>query len=77
MHPVGYAISGSWSMNCLWLPIFIAWLAKLLITRYGGHRTFTRALPFALGMVLGEFIIGSLWCILGIALGISTYSFWV
>lgn len=77
LHPVGYAISGSWSMNCLWLPIFIAWLAKLLITRYGGHRTFTRALPFALGMVLGEFIIGSLWCILGIALGISTYSFWV
>ncbi len=77
MHPVGYAISGSWSMNCLWLPIFIAWLAKLLITRYGGHRAFMRAIPFALGLVLGEFIIGSLWCILGIALGISTYSFWV
>lgn len=77
MHPVGYAISGSWSMNCLWLPIFIAWLAKLLITRYGGHRAFMRAIPFALGMVLGEFIIGSLWCILGVALGISTYSFWV
>ena len=52
-------------------------LAKLIITRYGGHRAFMRASPFALGMVLGEFIIGSLWCIIGIALGISTYSFWV
>ncbi|MGI5818214.1 MAG: DUF6785 family protein [Armatimonadota bacterium] len=77
LHPVGYAISGSWSMNCLWMPIFIAWLAKLLITRYGGHRAFMRAIPLALGLVLGEFIIGSLWSILGIVLGISTYSFWV
>jgi len=77
LHPVGYAISGSWSMNCLWMPIFIAWLAKLLITRYGGHRAFMRAIPFALGLVLGEFIVGSLWSILGIALGISTYAFWV
>ncbi|MBD3292656.1 MAG: hypothetical protein GF393_07000 [Armatimonadia bacterium] len=77
LHPVGYAISGSWSMNCLWLPILIAWLAKLLITRYGGHRLFMRAIPFALGLVLGEFIVGSIWCIIGITLGISTYSFWV
>ncbi len=76
-HPVGYAISSSWSMNCLWMPIFIAWLAKLIITRYGGHRAFQRAIPFALGLVLGEFVIGSLWTIIGIALQINTYSFWV
>ncbi len=76
-HPVGYAISSSWSMNCLWMPIFIAWLAKLIITRYGGHRSFQAAIPFALGLVLGEFVIGSLWTILGIALQIDTYSFWV
>ncbi|MEA3401528.1 MAG: DUF6785 family protein [Armatimonadota bacterium] len=76
-HPVGYAISSSWSMNCLWLPILIAWAAKWVITHYGGHRAYQRAIPFALGLVLGEFIVGSLWCIIGIALGIDTYSFWV
>ena len=76
-HPVGYAISSSWSMNCLWLPIFIAWLAKLLMLRYGTFKLFQAAIPFALGLVLGEFIIGSLWCILGIVLQIHTYSFWV
>ncbi|MGD9494978.1 MAG: DUF6785 family protein [Armatimonadota bacterium] len=76
-HPVGYAISSSWSMNCLWLPILIAWLAKLIITRYGGYRSFQTAIPFALGLVLGEFIVGSLWCIIGIMLQINTYSFWV
>jgi hypothetical protein len=76
-HPVGYAISSSWSMNCLWLPILIAWLAKLVIMRYGGYRIFQAAVPVALGLVLGEFIVGSLWCLIGIALGIDTYSFWV
>ncbi len=76
-HPVGYAISSSWSMNCLWLPIFIAWLVKLLIMRYGGYKVFQKAAPIALGLVLGEFIVGSLWCIIGIILQISTYSFWV
>jgi len=76
-HPVGYAISSSWSMNCLWMPILIAWLAKLVITRYGGHRAFQRAIPFALGLVLGEFVIGSIWTIIGIVLQIDTYSFWV
>ena len=76
-HPVGYAISSSWSMNCLWLPILIAWCIKWVILRYFGFKSFQNAIPFALGLVLGEFVVGSLWTILGIALQINTYSFWV
>lgn len=76
-HPVGFAISSSWSMNCLWLPIFIAWAAKLLLIRYGGYKVFQQAIPFALGLILGEFIIGSLWTLIGIIFQISTYAFWV
>ena len=76
-HPVGYAISSSWSMNCLWLPIFVAWALKTIIMRYAGPKTFHKVIPIALGLILGEFIIGSLWCILGIILQQSTYSFWV
>jgi len=76
-HPVGYAISSSWSMNCLWLPILIAWCIKWVILRYFGFKSFQNAIPFALGLVLGEFVVGSLWTIIGIALQINTYSFWV
>ncbi len=76
-HPVGYAISSSWSMNCLWMPILIAWLAKTIIMHYAGAKTFQKAIPIALGLILGEFIVGSLWCILGIVLQQTTYSFWV
>lgn len=76
-HPVGYAISSSWSMNCLWLPIFIAWLAKLIMLRYGGFKIFQQAIPVALGLVLGEFVVGSIWTLIGVIFQINTYAFWV
>jgi hypothetical protein len=75
-HPVGYAVSNSWSLSLLWLPLMIAWAIKLIILRYGGLPAYRRALPFFLGLILGECVLGSLWAIIGIALGIPTYSFW-
>ncbi len=76
-HPIGYAISANWAMNCVWTPILIAWLAKVLVMRYGGGSTYRAAIPFALGLILGEFIVGSLWSILGLIFGVSTYEFWL
>ncbi len=75
-HPVGYAVSSSWSLGLLWLPLFIAWIVKLVLLRYGGLRAYRQALPFFLGLILGECIIGSLWSLVGILLHIPTYAFW-
>lgn len=75
-HPVGYAVSSSWSLGLLWLPLLIAWIIKLLLLRYGGLRSYRQALPFFLGLILGECVLGSLWPLIGIALGIPTYAFW-
>jgi len=76
-HPIGFAVSGGWSMNCLWLPLLIAWCAKAAILRYGQAKLYRAALPFFLGLVLGEFMVGSVWTIIGIVRGIPTYGFWV
>jgi len=76
-HPIGYAVSGGWSMNCLWLPLLIAWCAKAIILRYGRAKLYRAAMPFFLGLVLGEFMVGSVWTIIGIVKGIPTYGFWV
>ena len=54
----------------------IAWAVKLLVLRYGGLRLLKRLTPFFLGLILGEFIIGGLWTLIGILLGIPTYAFW-
>jgi hypothetical protein len=75
-HPIGYAISGGWSMNLVWLPLFIAWVMKVVILKFGGLRVYKQALPFFLGLILGQMIVGSLWSLIGIAFGIPTYSFW-
>ena len=76
-HPVGYAISSSWSMNCLWLPILIAWVIKWVMLRYAGFKSFRRAIPFALGLILGEFIVGGGWLLAGWLFDFNAYAFWV
>jgi hypothetical protein len=58
------------------MPLLIAWIIKTLLLRYGGLRAYRRALPFFLGIILGECILGSLWTLIGIALDVPTYSFW-
>ncbi len=76
LHPIGYAISSSWAINLVWMPLFIAWVAKAILMRYGGVRLYRQALPFFLGIILGQMIVGSLWHLLGLALGLTPYSFW-
>jgi hypothetical protein len=75
IHPAGYAISGSWSMNPFWFSIFISFLFKWSILRFGGLRAYRKSIPLFLGLVMGEFTVGSFWSILGIASGRPMYRF--
>jgi hypothetical protein len=61
LHPLGYALSGTWTLIVFWFPCLVAWACKLLILRYGGMKGFAGARPFFLGMVLGEFTMAVLW----------------
>ena len=75
-HPLAFAVTSSWEINLVWGPLFLAWVFKSLILRYGGRGGFHKALPFFLGLMLGQFVVGSLWNIYGIARGLPTYQFW-
>jgi hypothetical protein len=75
-HPLGYAVTSSWEINLVWMPLFIAWAVKLIMLRYTGLQGFLRSLPFFFGLILGQFVIGSIWNIIGISLEIPTYQFW-
>ncbi|MFQ6098628.1 MAG: DUF6785 family protein [Armatimonadota bacterium] len=76
LHPLGFAISGSWEMNLVWMPLLIAWVAKVTITRYAGFKTFRVVVPFFHGLILGQFVVGSILNIVSIAMGIPSYMFW-
>ena len=75
LHPAGYAISSSFSMNVCWSSIFMSWLLKYMILRSGGFRILERARPFFCGLILGQFIMAGFWSILGIAMKRTIYIF--
>ena len=60
-HPIGYAVSASWTMIVFWFPCLAAWIVKGLILRYGGMSLFIRARPLFLGAILGEFALAVIW----------------
>jgi len=76
LHPVAYALSASWSIHIVWMPMLIAWVVKLLVLRYGGLRLYRRALPLFFGLILGETVIGCGWTFIALIFGVATYSFW-
>jgi len=75
LHPVGYAISGTWSMELVWMPLFLAWCCKAAIFRYGGFRVYQRAIPIFLGLIIGDFASGAIWNLLGLCFGWPIYHF--
>ena len=76
LYPAAYAVTNSWAIHNIWFCLFIAWVIKIIILQYGGLKAHQKATPFFLGLILGEFTIGSLWTIIGILLGIPTYGFY-
>ncbi len=75
LHPVGYAVSGTWSMEMVWFPLFLAWLAKALVLRYGTYSDYQGLSRFFIGLVLGDFISGGLWNVYGTIAGREVYRF--
>ncbi len=75
LHPLAYPLAGNWNFGRLWFPVFLAWLIKSILVRHGGIGAYRKALPLFFGAMLGEFVMGSLWAILGLSLGQRMYSF--
>jgi hypothetical protein len=75
LHPLGYPVAGYYHFEKLWFPFFISWIAKRTILRYGGIKAYRRAFPLFMGLVLGEFFMGSIWGIIGLLTGKHTYAF--
>jgi len=75
-HPLGYVISLSYWIHYIWLCLLISSIFKLIIAKYGGLKLYRRASYFFLGLVLGDFVIGSLWLVYGTLLNTTVYVFW-
>ena len=66
LHPVGYALGSGFAMGRMWSSIMLGWLAKRTLISYGGLRVSRNIAPLFLGLILGQFVSGSLWSIIGL-----------
>ena len=72
-HPVGYVLTGTFTLEWLWCSLFVGWLVKGLLLRYGGLTLYRQALPFFIGLILGDYVAGGLWALYGCLSGVQTY----
>jgi hypothetical protein len=77
LHPAGYALSTNFGTDYIWFCLVLASVAKAAILRYGGIKAHRNAVPFFLGLILGEFTVGSFWSALSVVLQRRTYTFWI
>lgn len=77
-HPIGFAIGPIWIMDQIWFTVFLAWLIKLAIVRYGGLKLFQKFRPLFLGLILGQFTCNGTWIVIdAIAGGRGNQIFWI
>jgi len=75
-HPIGYTVTqGDWAITYIWFSIFVSWALKWAILRYGGVRAYRRMIPIFLGLILGDFVVGAGWGLIGLAAGVRIYQF--
>lgn len=68
-HPLGYVLASSHFMRGVWLLVFLAWLARLVLFRLGGAGVIRRGLvPAAVGMFLGAVTSVMVFGVVGIVL---------
>jgi hypothetical protein len=66
IHPLGYLLLFSWTMWLCWFSIFLGWLAKVLILRFGGIHMFRRAQPIFVGLIVGEIGAATFWLVVSL-----------
>jgi hypothetical protein len=69
LHPIGLLLSLTWAMEQIWFSIFLGWLIKSLITRFGGVESSRKATPFFLGLALGDIAMILFWLAVDGSLG--------
>jgi hypothetical protein len=66
-HPLGLAAGPAYPVTHIVFPVFLGWMCKLIIVRFGGARTYRDARPVFLGLIMGYYV----------AAGISFFVDWI
>lgn len=78
LHPIGYVMTAApWGgLSDYWFSVFIGWFTKIIIVKQFGLKAHRRAVPFFLGLVLGDYVVASAWSLIGVIFHIPVYVLW-
>jgi hypothetical protein len=63
LHPLGFVVSMDRVMGTAWFPVFLAWLIKSVLLKYGGIKAYRTLIPVFYGLIIGQFVAGGFWLI--------------
>jgi hypothetical protein len=76
-HPAGYALAISFAMDYFWFAFFVSWLIKTVIMRYWGQKAHRQGIWYFSGLILGDYVCGSIWAIIGPIMGKPNYKIFI
>ena len=65
--PVGYVTSYGAFIGNAWFSVFVGWIAKVLIVRFGGASLYQQARPLFVGIIFGEALAAGGWLVVNAA----------
>jgi hypothetical protein len=65
LHYIGFPIADSLPISRGWFSIFLAWLIKSLVLRYGGVKVYNKTIPIFYGIILGSVVGTGVWMGIG------------
>ena len=76
-HPAGYVLGiSSGTIDVYWFALLICSIIKWALLKYGGIKSYNKAIPFFMGLVLGDFVVGCYWGIMSLIVGQPLYTTW-
>ena len=66
-HPIGLIMWVNPIMRTYWFSIFLGWVFKSMITKYGNKDSYAKARIFFLGLMLGEILM----CLIGVGISLN------
>ena len=62
LHPIGFMISSlGWITGYIWFSVFLAWLMKGVILRFGGPGVYRGTRIFFMGLIVGGAVANGTW----------------
>jgi hypothetical protein len=78
LHPLGFPIGANQMMNFVWFNVFLAWLVKRLVLRYGGASAYRQSQRFFLGLIAGQSLCNGAWLVIDYFTGkVGNPIFWI